>query len=81
MSKEIQDQTFIISVKTFFAIAAGLILLIGEYIVLQKDIDEAKRLPEASISKIEFQYKYDNIVKDIELLQLEIEGLKREIYK
>ena len=60
--KEIQDQTFVISVKTFFAVGAGLILLVGEYIVLQGDIEEAKRLP---------------VSEQVEITRLEIEMINR----
>ena len=46
MSKEIQDTTFSITLKTLFTICAFLFLLLGEYIVLQNEINEAKSLPK-----------------------------------
>ena len=89
--KEIQDQTFVISVKTFFAVGAGLILLVGEYIVLQSDIQEAKRLPEVEdveISRLEIEMNnklilqhFDDIEKDIEQLNKQIDELKQKIYE
>ena len=76
MSKEIQDTSFSISLKTLFSIFAFLFLLIGEYIVLQNEINEAKILPKTEVTKIEFdysneklQYQIDDIKKDIELLK------------
>ena len=88
--KEIQDQTFKISVKTFFAVGAGLVLLVGEYIVLQGDIEEAKRLPEIAepiITRIELDLKnqillekFEEIEKDIEKINQDIKEVKRKIY-
>ena len=88
--KEIQDQTFVISVKTFFAIGAGLVLLVGEYIVLQSDIEEAKRLPkilEPTVTRIELDLKnqillekFEEIEKDIENINQDIKEVKRKIY-
>ena len=76
MSKEIQDTTFSITLKTLFTICAFLFLLLGEYIVLQNEINEAKSLPKNEVTRIEFdfsneklQYQIDNIKKDIELLK------------
>jgi hypothetical protein len=88
--KEIQDQTFKISVKTFFAVGAGLVLLVGEYIVLQSDIEEAKRLPEIlepTVTRIELDLKnqillekFEEIEKDIEKINQDIKEVKRKIY-
>ena len=88
---EIQDQTFVISVKTFFAVGAGLILLVGEYIVLQGDIEEAKRLPVAEqveITRLEIEMNnklilqhFDDLEKDIEKINKEIDELKQKIYE
>tara|TARA_R110001599_G_scaffold341220_1_gene562122 strand:+ start:643 stop:975 length:333 start_codon:yes stop_codon:yes gene_type:complete len=89
--KEIQDQTFVISVKTFFAVGAAMVLLVGEYIVLQGDIEEAKRLPEienVEISRLEvemnnrlMQQHFEDIEKDIEQITKQIDELKQKIYE
>jgi len=89
--KEIQDQTFVISVKTFFAVGAGLVLLVGEYIVLQGDIEEAKRLPVAKqieISRLEIEMNnklilqhFEDVEKDIEQITKQIDELKQKIYE
>ena len=89
--KEIQDQTFVISVKTFFAVGAAMVLLVGEYIVLQGDIEEAKRLPVAEqieITRLEvelsnelvFQH-FEDVKDDIKKLNKEIDELKQKIYE
>lgn len=88
---EIQDQTFVISVKTFFAVGAGLILLVGEYIVLQSDIEEAKRLPEVEdveISRLEVEMNnklilqhFEDVEEDIEQITKQIDELKQKIYE
>lgn len=77
MSKEIQDTTFSISLKTLFSICAFLFLLIGEYIVLQKDISDAKSLPKAEVSKIEFEYSNQKLQDQINVLSKEIELIKQ----
>lgn len=89
--KEIQDQTFVISVKTFFAVGAAMVLLVGEYIVLQGDIEEAKRLPEVEdveISRLEVEMNnklilqhFEDVEEDIEQITKQIDELKQKIYE
>jgi len=89
--KEIQDQTFVISVKTFFAVGAAVVLLVGEYIVLQGDIEEAKRLPVAKqveITRLEVDLNsklvlqnFQEIEKDIKQINKDIEELRLKIYE
>tara|TARA_R100000781_G_scaffold110081_1_gene75310 strand:+ start:9656 stop:9880 length:225 start_codon:yes stop_codon:yes gene_type:complete len=64
-----------ISLKSVLSFSAILFLLIGEYIVLHQEIEEAKRLPIEKVSKVEVDY----IKKDIETLQKQIELIKKEI--
>ena len=77
MSKEIQDTTFSISLKTLFTICAFLFLLIGEYIVLQNDINEAKNLPKTEVSKMEFDFSNEKLQDQINALKKELESLKK----
>ena len=77
MSKEIQDTTFSITLKTLFTICAFLFLLLGEYIVLQNDINEAKSLPKTEVSKIEFDYSNEKLQYQINALEKELESLKK----
>ena len=70
MSKDIEGLN--ISVKSLLSAGAIIFLLIGEYVVLHKEIEDAKRLPipELSIEEYEYDKKY---------LELEIESLKEDI--
>tara|TARA_R110002020_G_scaffold251080_1_gene465065 strand:- start:105 stop:338 length:234 start_codon:yes stop_codon:yes gene_type:complete len=77
VSKEIQDTTFSITLKTLFTICAFLFLLLGEYIVLQNDINEAKSLPKTEVSKIEFDYSNEKLQYQIDVLKKELELLKK----
>jgi hypothetical protein len=77
VSKEIQDTTFSISLKTLFTICAFLFLLLGEYIVLQNDINEAKDLPKTEVSKIEFDCSNEKLQYQIDVLKKELELLKK----
>jgi len=73
MSKDIEGLN--ISLKTLLSVGAIIFLLIGEYILLHKEIEEAKRLPTSEVSKVEFEY----IKKDIDILQEEIKVIKNEL--
>ena len=75
MSKQTNDTSLSISVKTLVTISSILFLMIGEYIVLHKEIEVAKSLPKCEVSKIEIEY----IKKDIELISKEIEEIKEEL--
>ena len=77
MSKEIQDTTFSKTLKTLFTICAFLFLLLGEYIVLQNDINEAKSLPKTEVSKIEFDFSNEKLQYQIDALEKELESLKK----
>jgi hypothetical protein len=77
MSKEIQDTPFSISLKTLFSIFAFLFLLIGEYIVLQNEINEAKSLPKTEVTKIEFDYSNEKLQYQIDDIKKDIESLKK----
>lgn len=77
MSKEIQDTPFSISLKTLFSIFAFLFLLIGEYIVLQNEINEAKTLPKTEVTKVEFDYSNEKLQYQIDDIKKDIESLKK----
>ena len=86
MSKEIQDQTFVISVRNFIAIGAASLLLVGEYLVLQNEINEAKSLPKIEITRLEVELKnelllqkFENIEKDIERINNQVTKIKTQI--
>lgn len=75
MSKDIEGLN--ISVKSLLSVGAILFLLIGEYVVLHKEIEEAKRLPISKVSELEIVY----LKKDIETLNKKIELLNKKVNK
>ena len=79
MAKEIVDTNFSINLRTLIAIGSVVILMVGEYIVLQEDINEAREMPEPEITKLEFEYGIEKLQKSIELNLKEIEELKDEV--
>ncbi len=52
-----EEQTFNISLKNILTIGGFIFLLVGEWVVLQKDIEEAKKLPipiQPEVTRVEF---------------------------
>jgi len=79
MAKEIVDTNFSINLRTLVAIGSVLVLMVGEYIVLHEEIEEAKALPKPEITKLEFEYGVEKLQKSIELNLKEIEELQSEV--
>jgi hypothetical protein len=79
MTKEIQDSTVNLSVKSIATIGTVLFLMVGEYIVLTQEIEEAKLQPEPEITKLEFEYGIEKLQKSIDINLNQIEDLKEEI--
>ena len=85
------EQTFNISLKNLIAIAGIISLLVGEYIVLQKDIEEAKKLPvpiQPEVTRVEFEMQNDLFLQTIattkqDLLEIkeDIKDIKKKLYK
>ena len=65
-----------VSVRGILSACAIFFLLVGEYIVLHKEIEEAKRLPASEISKEEYTYDKKTILQEIEFLKEDLEKLK-----
>lgn len=64
MSQELsKDTKFSVSVETLIAIGAAITTLVGMYYALQSDIDEAKRLPPAEVSRTEYDLK-DQLIRE-----------------
>jgi hypothetical protein len=86
-----EEQTFNISLKNIISIGGILFLLVGEYIVLQKDIQEAKELPipiQPEVTRVEFDMQNDLILQTIattkqELIEIkeELKDIKKKLYK
>ena len=88
---ETTEQTFNISLKNLITIGGVIFLLIGEYIVLQKDIEEAKKLPipiQTEFTRVEFDMQNDLILQTIattnqDLIEIkeDIKDIKKKLYK
>ena len=87
----IEEQTFNISLKNLITIAGIIAILVGEYIVLQKDIEEAKKLPipiQPEVTRVEFDMQNDLILQTIattkqDLLEIkeDLKDIKKKLYK
>ena len=66
MAKELnEDMGFNVSIKTLIAIGAAMATVIGMWFMLQADITEAKELPEADVTRMEFDMKDQMIIQTI----------------
>ena len=64
MPQEIsKDTKFAFSVETLIALGLGLATIIGMWFTLQSDIDEAKKLPPAEVSRTEYDLK-DQLIRE-----------------
>ena len=95
MSKELnEDTTFKMSVKTMGLIAAGIAALVGGWYSLMSEIQEAKEtptpitieeiikeIPEAEISRMEFDMKDQMIRQTILTTQEDVEDMKKSLEK
>jgi hypothetical protein len=64
MSQELsKDTKFAISIETLGALSVAIATLVGMYYALQSDIDEAKRLPPAEVSRTEYDLK-DQLIRE-----------------
>ena len=86
-----EEQTFNISLKNIITIGGVIMLLVGEYVVLQKDIEEAKKLPvpiQPEVTRVEFEMQKDLILQTIattkqDLIEIkeDIKDIKKKLYK
>jgi len=83
MSKNYINENFQITLdlKTIALLIVGISSLIGMYFALQKDIEEAKELPEPVLSRSEFDMKDENIRDRILMTQEDIKEIKDELKK
>ena len=79
---------FHLSIKTIGAIIFGIISLAGVWFTLKADIEEAKKLPEPTISKTEWELK-DELIRstimdtqdDVEMILEKLDKLDERIYE
>ena len=76
------------SIKTIGAMVFAIVSLAGVWFTLKADIEEAKKLPEPPISKIEFDMK-DELIRqtimdtqdDVEMILEKLDKLDERIYE
>ena len=89
MAKAIGEGTKVtLDLKTIGIIGFGLATVIGMWFSLQSDIEEAKKLPEAEIQRIEFQMKDEavrdaimNTEKDVEEIKAQLNKIDERLYE
>jgi|TARA_R110001592_G_scaffold362890_1_gene678704 hypothetical protein len=89
MAKEIGESTKVtVDLKTIGVVLFGLATVIGMWFSLQSDIEEAKKLPEAEIQRIEFQMKDEavrdaimNTEKDVEEIKAQLNKIDERLYE
>jgi hypothetical protein len=89
MSRELsKDTKFAISIETLGALAVAIATLVGMYYALQSDIDEAKRLPPAEVSRTEYDLKDQliretiiNIEEKVDDNGLKLDKIEERLYK
>ena len=80
MTKELNENSgFKISIKTLIAIGAAMATDIGMWFMLQADIAEAKELPKADVSRMEFDMKDELIRQTIMTTQEDVVEIKEDI--
>jgi ribosomal protein S13 len=80
MTKELNENSgFKISIKTLIAIGAAMATIIGMWFVLQADIADAKELPKADVTRMEFDMKDQLIRQTIMTTQDDVIEIKEDI--
>ena len=80
MAKELNENSgFKISIKTLIAIGAAMATIIGMWFVLQADIADAKELPKADVTRMEFDMKDQLIRQTIMTTQDDVTEIKEDI--
>ena len=82
MAKELNENTgFTVSIKTLIGIGAAISTIIGMWFMLQADITEAKELPKADVTRMEFDMKDQMIRKTILTTQEDVKEIKKTLEK
>ena len=82
MGKELNEDTgFTVSIKTLIGIGAAISTIIGMWFMLQADITEAKELPKADVTRMEFDMKDQMIRQTILTTQEDVKEIKKSIEK
>ena len=82
MAKELNEDTgFTVSIKTLIGIGAAISTIIGMWFMLQADITEAKELPKADVTRMEFDMKDKMIRQTIMDTKSDVEEIKETLEK
>ena len=82
MTKELNEDTgFTVSIKTLIGIGAAISTIIGMWFMLQADITEAKELPKADVTRMEFDMKDQMIRQTILTTQEDVKEIKKTLEK
>ena len=80
MAKELnEDSGVTVSIKTLGGIAALIATIVGMWFALQADIAEAKELPKADVTRMEFDMKDQMIRQTIMTTQEDVTEIKGDI--
>ena len=80
MTKELNENSgFKISIKTLIAIGAAMATVISMWFILQADIADAKELPKADVTRMEFDMKDQLIRQTIMTTQDDVIEIKEDI--
>ena len=80
MAKELNEDTgFTVSIKTLIGIGAAISTIIGMWFMLQADIADAKELPKADVTRMEFDMKDQLIRQTIMTTQEDVVEIKEDI--
>ena len=63
MAKINENTELTLDIKTIILVVSGVVSLVAMYFALQKDIEEAKRLPEPPVSRTEYDLK-DQLIRE-----------------
>tara|TARA_Y100000593_G_C4250552_1_gene306948 strand:+ start:586 stop:858 length:273 start_codon:yes stop_codon:yes gene_type:complete len=75
MKNVINENTNVnLDLKTLFIIIGFVVSMVTMYMKLQADIDDAKKLPEPEISRVEYDLKDSNIRTSIYNIEKQVEG-------
>jgi len=82
MTKELNENSgFKISIKTLIAIGAVMATVISMWFILQADIADAKELPKADVTRMEFDMKDQMIRQTIMTTQEDVKEIKKTLEK
>ena len=74
-----KDSKFTLSIETAISIAVTIAMVVGLWYSLQSDIEEAKRLPEPEVSRMEYELKDQMVRESILNTEEKVEKLEEKV--